>query len=102
MDACLESVERGVSATAVDQIFMGAIFDDAATIKRYNPVGVPYRRESVRDDKDSAAPRDLRHVLLDYSLTLVIERTRRFIEDQDAGISDKRPRNRDPLLLPTR
>src|SRR6516164_3320192 len=39
MDACLEPVEGGVPAAAVDQIIMGAIFDDAAAIKRNNPVG---------------------------------------------------------------
>jgi hypothetical protein len=102
MDACLKSVERGVSATVVDQIIMGTVFDDAATIKRYDPVGTPHRREPVRDDEDGAAARDLRHVLLDYSLTLVIERARRLVENEDARINDERARNRDPLLLPAR
>jgi hypothetical protein len=47
MHACLESVQRSVPAAGVDQIIMRAIFDDAAAIKRYDPVRSPYRRKPV-------------------------------------------------------
>jgi hypothetical protein len=69
--------------------------------KRYNPVGA-HRREPVRDDEDGAAPRDLRHVVLDYSLALVIERAGRLVENEDARIGNERAPNRDPLLLSAR
>src|SRR5262249_46797655 len=37
----LQAMERGVTTTGVDQIVMGAIFYDAASIDGDNPVGAP-------------------------------------------------------------
>ena len=56
----------------------------------------------MSDDEDRAPLTDLRHVLLNDGLGLIVQRARRFIEDQDARIRDQRPGNRDPLALPTR
>ncbi len=42
------------------------------------------------------------HVVLDYPLAFIVQRTRRLVEDQDARIGDQRARYRDTLTLPTR
>jgi hypothetical protein len=43
----------------------------------------------MSDDEDGAALGNLLHILLDDALALVIERARRFVEDQDPGIGDE-------------
>jgi hypothetical protein len=55
----------------------------------------------MSDDEDGAALGNLLHILLDDALALVIERARRFVEDQDPGLVTTRARAiRYPLLLP--
>src|SRR5712691_3582 len=100
MDSGLQAVERGIAAAGLDQIVMGAVLDDAARFEGDDPVGAPHRGEPVGDDEDGTALGDLLHVLLDHPLALVIERTRCLVEDQDPGIGDQRPGDRNPLLLP--
>ena len=57
-------------------------------------------RQAMRNDEHGAAMRDLRHILLDDPLALVVERTRRLVEDEDARIGDERAGDRNPLPLP--
>src|SRR5262245_6657868 len=78
---------------------MAAVLDQATSIDSNDAVGAPHRRHTVGNDEDSSSLGDLLHVLLNHPLALVIERTRRLVEDQDARIGDKRAGNRNPLLL---
>src|SRR5712691_894078 len=99
MDSGLQAVERGIAAAGLDQIVMGAVLDDAARFEGDDAVGAPHRGEPVGDDEYGAALGDLLHVLLDYSLALVVERARGLVEDQDPGVGEQRPGDRYPLLL---
>ena len=58
-------------------------------------------REPVRDDKDRSPFGDLLHVLLNDPFALVIEGTRRLIEDQNARVGDERAGDSDTLALAT-
>jgi hypothetical protein len=60
------------------------------------------RGEPVRDDKHGPRARYLRHILLNDVFALVVERARRFIENEDAGIGDQSAGNGDPLPLSSR
>ena len=44
----------------------------------------------------------LRHILLHDTFAFVIERTRRLVENEDAGIGDQRASNSDALALSAR
>jgi hypothetical protein len=102
MESSLHAVERGVAPCSPDQVIMAAIFDDASAFNRNDAVGTSDGREAVRDHKHSAALRDTRHIVLDNSFTLVVERRRCLVEDENARVSDQRSRNRNTLALPTR
>jgi hypothetical protein len=92
MDPSLEAVEGGIASSDLDQILVHAVLDEALGVERDDPIGAAHGREPMRDDDDGAALGDLGHVTLDHPLALVIERARRLVEDEDAGIGDQRPR----------
>ena len=53
----------------------------------------------MRDDEDGPPFGDTRHVLLIDTLALIIERARRFIEEQDARVGNQSPCNGNALSL---
>src|SRR5262249_7705813 len=93
MDSGLQEMERGIAGDGLDQIVMAAILDNAPRVDGDDPVGAPYGREPVGDDKDGAALGDLLHVLPDHPLALIVERARRLVEDQDPGVGDQSTRD---------
>ncbi len=64
-----------------------------------NPISLFDRGQPVRNHKHRAAAADLPHVVLDDTFGFVVERARRFVEDQDARIGHERPSNGDTLAL---
>jgi hypothetical protein len=99
MDACLQEVELRVAAVRVEQIVVAAVLDDAAGLQSDDAVGGPHRRQAVRNDEDGPVRCDLLHVLLNGPLALIVERARRFVEDEDARVGDEGPGYRDALPL---
>jgi hypothetical protein len=81
---------------------VGSVLDKAPAFNGDDPIGLTHRRETMRDDQHRPARGDLPHVALDDVLALVVERAGRLVKDQDSGIGDERPGDRDPLALPAR
>ena len=99
MQPCLEPMESCISAAGLDQIVMGAVLDQAAALDGDDAIGHPQRGEPMRDDEHRSALRDLRHVLLNDALALVVERACRLVENQDARIGNQRAGDGDALPL---
>src|SRR5262249_23446946 len=97
MDAGLHAVEGGVAAAGPDQLVVGAVLDQAATLDRDDAVAAAHHREAVGDDEHGAALGDLAHVLLDDPFALVVERARGLVEDQDARVAQQRASDGDAL-----
>src|SRR6516162_2338245 len=102
MDSCLQTVQRRIAAACPDQVIMGAVLNQAAAVDGDKPVAPPHRRQPMRNDEDGAAFGKLRHVLLDDPLALIVERTRRFVEDQDARVGNESAGDGQALTLPAR
>src|SRR5690606_40895 len=65
-------------------------------------IGYPERRQSMRDDQHGPTFANLLHVSLNDPLALIVERTCRFVEDENTRISNQSAGDRDTLPLPTR
>src|SRR5262249_59609048 len=102
MEACLQPVQRRVAPGFVHELLVVAVFDDAAAFDGDDAIGVTNSRQPVGDDDDGPPFRDFLHVLVDDPLALVIERARRFVENQDAWVADQRARDGDALALASR
>ena len=102
MEPCLEPMESCIAAAGLDQLVVGAVLDQAAAVDGDDAVGHPHRGEPMRDDEHRSAARDLRHVLLNDALALVVERACRLVENQDARIGNQRAGDGDALPLAAR
>jgi hypothetical protein len=100
MDPRLQAKQRRIATACPDQFVVGAIFDKPPPIYGQDAVGTPHGRKTMRDDEDRSTPGDLRHMILDDPLAFVIERARRFVEDQDSRVGDQGAGDRNPLLWP--
>src|ERR1700722_2111393 len=99
MQTCLEPVERYIPAAGLDQTAMAPVLDQAAALDGDDAIGKPQRRQPMGNDKHRPAAGDLGHVLLNDPLTLVVERARRLVEDQDARIGNQRAGDGEALTL---
>ena len=81
---------------------MRAILDQATALDGDYTICKSKRRETVRDDDHGPPARHLRHILLHDTLAFIIERTRRLVENEYAGICDERASNSDALTLSAR
>ena len=102
MEACLQLIEMRIASARADQFIMASILDKMPLLQGHNPVGAAHGRKPMGDDKDRAALGDATHVLLDDPLTLIIERARRLIKNEDPWIADQSPRNGNALPLAAR
>src|ERR1700738_1063515 len=90
MEPRLQPMQRCVATAGLDQRVMGAVLHQASAIERDDAIRRPHRREAMRDDQNRSPLGDLLHVLLDNTLALVVERTRRLIKDQNARVGNQR------------
>src|SRR5882724_241322 len=95
-------MEVGIAPVGTDQFVVGAVLGDAAALDGDDAVGPAYRGKPVSDNENGAAFTYPAHVVLDDALTLVIERARGFVEDQNTGIGHQGAGNRDALPLTPR
>ena len=100
MDPRLQAMQRSVAATGAQQIVMPSVLDDAAALDRDDAVRDRDRGKPMRDDEHGTSLRDPAHIVLDHPLTLVVERARCLVEDEDARIADQRASDRNTLALP--
>jgi hypothetical protein len=73
--------------------------DDAAVGHDDDQVGVPDRRQPMRDDDARAVRHEALERLLDEPLRFGVERGRRLVEDQDRRVPENRAGDGDPLAL---
>src|SRR5499427_10588092 len=102
MDSRLQPMQGCIAAASLDQRVMGAVLDQAAALERDDAIRRPHGREPVRDDENRPPLGDLFHVLLNDALALIVEGTRRLVEDQNAWVGNERAGDRDALALAAR
>ena len=78
---------------------MRSDFGDFPLVQHHDAVGVPDRREPVRDHKGRPPLDQPVQRLLDLRFRFHIERAGRLVKNQHPGIAQQRPRNRDALFL---
>src|SRR5215472_8298665 len=100
--ACLLMPQATIDVAALEQLFMPPDVSHLAALQNENCVGRYQRGKAVRDDDHGASIRDARNVGVDNGLALRIECARRFVEDENARIENKRTRNCQSLPLPPR
>ena len=81
---------------------MRALLDDHTVLEDDDQVGVADRRQPVRDHERGAVGEQRAERALDPPLRADVDRRGRLVEDQDAGIGEQRPRERDQLPLAER
>src|SRR5260370_22275119 len=91
-----------ICAAGGEQLGMRADLDDIALIEHDEPVEARDRRQAMRDGDDRAASHQPVELLLDRRPDLRIERPGSLVENQDRGVLEDHPRDRDALALPTR
>ena len=96
----LNAMEGGVATVLAYQVLMRPIFDDSAMINRDDPIRMANRGKTMRDDDHRPSFDDFSHVLLDHALALIIERARRFVENENSWIRRQRSGDGDALPLP--
>ena len=73
--------------------------DDTSLIEEIDRIGTHDRREAMGDDDASTTSHEVVECFLYESLSLRIESTGRFIEDEDLWVSEDSSGDRDTLLL---
>ena len=81
---------------------MRARGDHPATIEQDHPAGERDRREPVRDDEGRPVLEQCVERGVDLLLDMDVDRAGRVVEDEDRGIEQEGPRDRDPLSLAAR
>src|ERR1700722_4401641 len=97
--AILLGPELAIHGAAFEQDPMWRNVHHLTLLQHQNLVAFGQRRQPMRHDDHCSAARDTQQVGVDQRLTLRLERTGRFVKDQDTRIRDQRARNRQPLLL---
>src|SRR3981081_2160938 len=75
--------------------------DDLAAFENEDLIGVRYRRQSVGDHEHRPALQESVNCFLHQTLRLGVERRSGFIENEDWGVGEQGPGNRQPLSLTT-
>ncbi len=91
--------QSGVRATGGDQLVVVAVLDQVAVLEHEHAVGTGRRRQPVRDRDRRATDRELLESVRDADLGERIDRRRGLVEQQDVGVRDPGPQQRDELPL---
>src|SRR5678816_3647488 len=96
----LELIETPVDALACHELGVGAVLGEPAALEHEDLVGVTNGGETVCDDERGASLEKAIHRFLYQRLTLAVERTGRFVEDEYLGIAQDGARKGEALALP--
>src|SRR2546426_856946 len=102
LEAVLLVVQLAVAAVFRQQPGVRAALDDLASLHHEDLVRAANGRETVRDHEGRAATPQGAQPVLDGRLALRVEARGGLVQDQDAGIGENRPRDRNPLALAAR
>ena len=97
--ALLQAEERGVAATAPQQIVMQAALDDLAALDHQNGVGVHDGVQAVGDDDGGAVLAEMLDRLLHGFFGFRIQRRSGLVEQDDRRVLEQRPGYCDALAL---
>ena len=92
-------IQTAVYAIFFHQFFMGSFLSDPFFCQDQNPLGLPYSRKAVRDNKGCPVLCQLLQGFLNNLLTFIIQSLCRLIKDQDRRILQEYSCNRKPLFL---
>src|SRR5258706_554480 len=98
----LQVVEAPVEAVGPQQVVVTAALDDAPLRQHHDEISVLHRGQAVGDDEHGAMLHEALDRLLHQALRFGVERTRRFVEDEERWIAQQGARDRDALALPPR
>ena len=84
------------------QLGMTARFDNGFSAQQINPIDIANCRQPVGNDDGSPALHQLFQRTLYQLFTFIIQRTGRFVQNQNLRILQKQPCNTDPLPLSAR
>src|SRR5918999_1485779 len=93
------AVEREVAALSCEQLLVRPLLDDASLLEHDDEIGVANRREAVGDDDGGTAGQEPPQGELDLALGADVDAGRGFVENEDARVGEKRPRESDELPL---
>ena len=92
-------MEPLIDAAATDEIVVGANLGNTALIEHNDFVGPPYCRQPVSNHDDGPILHQICEGALHQHLRLRIEMRCGLIKDQNRGVSEQRPGDRNPLSL---
>lgn len=96
----LAFVQARIRAAQSHQFVVCATLHNVVIVNHQHQIGIPNRREAVRDHKRGAPFEQDPQSLLDYPLRRLVNARCGLIEDQDTRISQHRPRKCEQLALP--
>ena len=82
-------MQAPISALGAQQLFVGALLDDAPVFHHQDQISVPDGGQAVGDDEGSALGAQGIHSLLDEHLGAGIHGRGRFIQDEQCGLGQK-------------
>ncbi len=85
----------------LEQLLVGAAFNDAAMVHHQHLVGMLDGRQPVRDDQRGAFGHQALQRVLHQALGFVVQRRSGFVEDKDRGVAQDRAGDRQALALAT-
>jgi hypothetical protein len=97
----LLGIKLGVATGLGEQFAMGTRFDDLTFFQHQNPIGPAHGGEAMGNDKYSAVGHQSFQGLLHQGFRFGIQGRGGFIQNQNAGIEQHRPRNGNALPLTT-
>src|SRR5438094_1073147 len=98
----LQPVEPAIDPRALEQLLVPARLHDRSVLDDHDLVGIPERREPVRDQEYGPALRHAVEGLLDVVLRLGVQVRGGLVEDQEARAPEPGPGDSDALLLSAR
>src|ERR1700694_363454 len=96
------SIERRIKAPFCEQLVVRPLLDDPAVLQHDDQVGIPNRRQPVRDDEGRSTGEQEPQRPLDLALGADVDRRSGLVEDEETGIGKERARQRDELPLAER
>src|SRR6476620_9960686 len=81
---------------------MRAALHEPSPVEHEDLIGAENGRETMRDDECRTPVPQRVQPFLDQRLALAVQARRRFVEQEDRGICEKCPRDRDTLALSSR
>src|SRR5919112_4192730 len=86
-------------AASLEQLEMGALFNNSACLHDEDLIAIHYRRQAMGDQHDGASALQGAECLDQPALVLRVEGTGGFVEDQKGCLAEQGTGDRDPLTL---